>query len=65
MGNDSGPTHLAASLNVPGVALFGTHAQQAERTCMRRNRMRIPVAPGFTGLDAQTVESVVLERPSR
>ena len=61
VGNDSGPTHLAASLRRPGLALFGTSIGQAERTCLNRNRMRTMVAPGFHGLDAEAVESALLD----
>ncbi|MCX7556874.1 glycosyltransferase family 9 protein [Xanthomonadaceae bacterium JHOS43] len=65
VGNDSGPTHLAANLNVPGIALFGTDARQAERTRLGRGRMRTLVAPGFDGLDAEAVESELLETLAR
>ena len=34
VGNDTGPTHLAACLGVPGLALFGAHAA-AQRTGIR------------------------------
>ncbi len=60
IGNDSGPTHLAASLGVPSVALFGGDALQAERTCMERQRMRVLVSPGFAGLDAASVVAELL-----
>lgn len=56
VGNDSGPTHLAASLGLPGVAVFGTDAEQAARTCLGRGRMRTLVSPGFRGLDAEAVD---------
>ncbi|MEQ8968489.1 MAG: glycosyltransferase family 9 protein [Azospirillaceae bacterium] len=35
VGNDTGPSHLAAHLGVPGLALFGSHTP-AERTGIRR-----------------------------
>ncbi len=57
VGNDSGPTHLAASLGVPGLALFGGDPAQAARTCMERQRVRVLVSPGFDGLDAAKVVS--------
>ncbi len=60
VGNDSGPTHLAASLGVPGLALFGNTPEQAARTCLERGRMRALVAPGFDGLDAAMVARELL-----
>lgn len=62
IGNDSGPTHLAASLGSPGLALFGTYTEQAQRSCLERNRMRILVASGFQGLDVDCVESVLMSQ---
>lgn len=61
VGNDSGPTHLAASLGLPGVALFGTDAAQAARTCLGRRRMRALVSPGFKDLDAIAVDACLAE----
>ena len=60
VGNDSGPTHLAASLGTPGLTLFGTNIPQAKRTCLGRKRMRTRVASGFCGLDAEVIESALL-----
>lgn len=65
VGNDSGPTHLAASLGRPGLALFGTGIAQAERTCLNRNRIRTMIAPDFHGLDAEAVESALLDGLAR
>lgn len=65
VGNDSGPTHLAASLGRPGLALFGTTPEQAIRTCLGRNRMRTMVASSFHGLDAEVVESALLDELAR
>lgn len=61
VGNDSGPTHLAASLGCPGVAVFGTSRAQARRTCLERGRMRVLAAESFRGLDAAQVERQLLE----
>lgn len=61
VGNDSGPTHLAASLGCAGVALFGTSAAQARRTCLGRGRLRVAAAPSFRGLDAAGIEQALLE----
>jgi ADP-heptose:LPS heptosyltransferase len=60
VGNDSGPTHLAASLGRPGLALFGCERQQAARTCLARGRLQLLAAPGFAGLDAGAVEATLL-----
>lgn len=60
VGNDSGPTHLAANLGVPGLALFGTDERQAERTCLGRGGLRVLAAPGFHGLDADAVERALV-----
>lgn len=61
VGNDSGPTHLAANLGCYGLALFGTDASQTARACLDRGRMRTLMAPGFSGLDAGIVESTLLD----
>lgn len=37
VGNDTGPSHLAAHMGVPGLALFGTH-MPAERTGILREK---------------------------
>jgi len=57
VGNDTGPTHLAAALGVPGLALFGSHAA-VERTGIR---MRAFDAIQVPDLPALTVESVLAE----
>lgn len=61
VGNDSGPTHLAANLNVPGLALFGSTPAQATRTGIGRGSIRVLVSPAFDGLDAAVVESALLD----
>lgn len=60
VGNDSGPTHLAANLGVPGLALFGTDAAQAARTCLGRGAVQVLAAPGFTNLGAEQVERALV-----
>lgn len=64
VGNDSGPTHLAASLGVPGLALFATDTAQADRTCLGRNRMQTLVSSGFHTMDATVVEQALIALPS-
>jgi len=61
VGNDSGPTHLAASLGRPGIALFGGDPRQAARTCMARGRMRVMVSPSLAALDVAKVETALFE----
>jgi ADP-heptose:LPS heptosyltransferase len=57
IGNDTGPSHLAAHLGVPGIALFGSHTT-AERTGIEReNFAAIEVAH----LSALPVERVLDE----
>lgn len=60
VGNDSGPTHLAANLGVPGLALFGTDATQAARTCLGRGALQVLAAPGFKDLGAEQVEHALM-----
>lgn len=61
IGNDSGPTHLAANLGIPGLALFGTSAEQARRTSLERNQMRTLISPGFENLSADVIEAALLK----
>lgn len=61
IGNDTGPSHLAAHLGTPGLALFGSH-MPAERTgIIRENFGAIEVA----GLPALTVDRVYEEAMRR
>lgn len=49
IGNDSGPTHLAACLGVPGLALFGPHIDPALTSIER---------PGFAALQARDLAAL-------
>ncbi|GAA5072567.1 glycosyltransferase family 9 protein [Lysobacter panacisoli] len=61
IGNDTGPTHLAAGLGVPGLALFGPHTS-ANRTGIRMGRFdAIEVAD----LQALSVDAVMAEIHAR
>ncbi|WP_018871866.1 glycosyltransferase family 9 protein [Thioalkalivibrio sp. ALJ16] len=54
VGNDTGPTHVAASLGKPGLALFGPHASPV-RTGLSRARFRAIEAADLKELPMQTV----------
>lgn len=60
IGNDTGPTHLAAALGRPGLALFGPHTR-AQRTGI--------LLPGFDAIEAPDLQALgvdeVLARAER
>ena len=60
VGNDTGPTHLAAHCGVRGLALYGPHAS-ARLTCMDR-RLEVMEAPDLSRLDAGRVFETVVAR---
>ncbi|HEY4344748.1 MAG TPA: glycosyltransferase family 9 protein [Parvibaculum sp.] len=53
IGNDTGPSHLAAHLGVPGIALFGSHTT-AERTGIEREN--------FTAIEVAHLSALPVER---
>ncbi len=57
VGNDTGPSHLAAHLGVPGIALFGHHAS-ARMTSIERERFHCLEVDDLAQLP---VESVLAE----
>ena len=59
VGNDSGPTHLAAHLGVATVALFGAHAPAAS-TGIGRPWVRILEHPDLSGLTVDAVATLVM-----
>ena len=59
VGNDSGPSHLAAHLGVPGVALFSGHVP-AYRTGIARNRFKYIEAAGMVHIPVEKVFSEVI-----
>ena len=59
VGNDSGPSHLAAHLGVPGVALFSGHVP-AYRTGIARNRFKYIEAAGMAQIPVEKVFSEVI-----
>lgn len=54
VGNDTGPTHLAAHMNVPGIALFGSH-MPAERTGIERPTFQAIQVPRLRRLGVDRV----------
>ncbi|WP_018881685.1 MULTISPECIES: glycosyltransferase family 9 protein [unclassified Thioalkalivibrio] len=54
VGNDTGPTHVAACLGKPGLALFGPHASPV-RTGLSRAHFRAIEADDLKGLPVETV----------
>lgn len=61
VGNDTGPSHVASCLGVPGLALFGGHTS-AERTGIRRARFDAIEAGDLAQLQAAEVLREVLAR---
>ena len=61
VGNDTGPSHVAACLNRPGVALFGPHTS-AERTGIRRNRFDAIEVADLGKLSPDTVFDQVIAK---
>lgn len=61
VGNDTGPSHIAACLNRPGLALFGPHTS-AERTGIRRERFDAIEVPDLKELSVERVLEEVLHR---
>ena len=58
VGNDTGPTHLAAHCGARGLALYGPHAA-ARITCMDR-RLEVMEVPDLSRLDAERVFETVV-----
>jgi ADP-heptose:LPS heptosyltransferase len=61
VGNDSGPTHLAAHLGVPGIALFGGHTSSALTGIARPNMTILEETP-LADLSVERVHAAVLDR---
>ncbi|WP_198038991.1 glycosyltransferase family 9 protein [Skermanella stibiiresistens] len=60
IGNDSGPTHLAAHLGRPTVALFGSH-MAARLTGIDRPWVTCVEVPDLAGLTVDRVERIVAD----
>ncbi|MEX0828167.1 MAG: glycosyltransferase family 9 protein [Haliea sp.] len=61
IGNDTGPSHVAAHLGRPGLALFGPHTSAA-RTAIRTERFDALEVPDLAALSAEQVFTTVSER---
>lgn len=61
VGNDTGPSHVAACLRKPGLALFGPHTS-ATLTGMARGDFRAIEVPDLAALSVDTVLQAVLPR---
>lgn len=55
VGNDSGPTHLAALLGRPGIALFGPTSPEPALTGIDRHRLRVLQSRALADLSPQSV----------
>lgn len=64
VGNDTGPTHLAAALGVPGLVLFGSHTS-VERTGIRMRAFDAMQVPDLAALPVDVVLAEVMRRLPR
>lgn len=60
VGNDTGPTHIAANLRRPGLALFGDHKSPAS-TGIERERFRALAVDDLARLPVETVYQAMNE----
>lgn len=60
VGNDSGPTHLAASLGSPGAALFGERTAQYASN-MQRKKMVAYIASELSDISVEKISAVINE----
>ena len=61
IGNDTGPSHLAAHLGRPGLALFGPHTSAA-RTAIEREHFKAIECADLAALPVDTVLTATLAR---
>jgi ADP-heptose:LPS heptosyltransferase len=61
VGNDTGPSHIASCLGVPGLALFGPHGS-SERANIRRGEFHAIDVPDLAALSVELVLAAVLGR---
>lgn len=64
VGNDTGPSHLAAHIGTPGLALFGPYAP-AERTGILRDNFTALEVPDLDQLTPETVLDAIKARLPR
>lgn len=60
VGNDTGPTHLAAHLGKPGLALFNSRHIQPSRTGIQHSRFSFLAADALRDLSLATVQEKAL-----
>ncbi len=60
IGNDTGPTHIAVNLDVPGLALFGPHVS-AHSTGILGRKLEVLEVGDLAKLDVDTVFSKTIE----
>lgn len=60
VGNDTGPTHIAANLGRPGLALFGDHKSPAS-TGIERHRFRVLAVNDLSDLSVDTAFQTITE----
>ncbi len=61
VGNDTGPSHVASCLGIPGVALFGPHTSAA-RTGIRRGQFEAIEVADLAALSVEAVLDVISTR---
>jgi ADP-heptose:LPS heptosyltransferase len=61
VGNDTGPSHVAACMGKPGLALFGPHTSAA-RAGIRRGAFDALEVPDLAGLSVETVLETITPR---
>ena len=61
VGNDTGPTHIAAHMDQQGIALFGSHTSAEKTNILRPNFEAIEV-PVLNDLNVDTVLKKVMDR---
>jgi ADP-heptose:LPS heptosyltransferase len=61
VGNDTGPTHIAANLGRPGLALFGGHKSPAS-TGIERRDFRVLAAPDLSRLGVEMVYDAIVSQ---
>ena len=59
--NDTGPAHIAAHLNVKGLALFGSHTS-AKKVSIETNNFKVLEKDNLNKLTAREVLSAVVKQ---
>ena len=61
VGNDTGPSHIAAHMNKPGLALFGAHTS-VEKTGIKQENFDAIEVTDLADLSVETVFEAVIEK---